>query len=249
MSASTPETVAPLGALVRDAIAEMGAVATEPMEVDSLDASLTSSVIAFRSELGGAGSVVTLIPDAMIEDATEIVVPLVEALASALTVVLGTAVVPSGAVPATVADLDLTSGPVIGFEISSEPGATLPVHWLLEPGLVAALEGAPVASQGAVHGPAPAPFPEMPPSVSSGQERPVDTLSDVPLEIAVELGRTRMRVGELADLCDGSIVGLDRPADTAVSVYANGRLIAKGDAVVVDDELGVRVTEVVAGPT
>lgn len=71
-------------------------------------------------------------------------------------------------------------------------------------------------------------------------------LNDVELEITVELGRVRLAVRELLGLGPGSIVELDRPAGSPVDVVVNGTLIARGEVVVVDDEFGVRLTELVA---
>ncbi|HHC08795.1 MAG TPA: flagellar motor switch protein FliN [Actinobacteria bacterium] len=68
------------------------------------------------------------------------------------------------------------------------------------------------------------------------------------MEVTVELGRAELRVRELLSLVEGSIVELDRPADSEVAVYVNGTLVARGEVVVVDDELGVRITEVVSRP-
>jgi flagellar motor switch protein FliN/FliY len=65
------------------------------------------------------------------------------------------------------------------------------------------------------------------------------------MAVTVELGRTRVLVRELLSLRAGSIIELDRPAGGAVDVVVNGTLLARGEVVVVDDELGVRITEVV----
>lgn len=75
--------------------------------------------------------------------------------------------------------------------------------------------------------------------------RPIELLHGVEMAVTVELGRTRMTMRELLNLRVGSIVELDRPAGGPVDVVVNGTLLARGDVVVVDDELGVRITEVV----
>jgi flagellar motor switch protein FliN/FliY len=79
-----------------------------------------------------------------------------------------------------------------------------------------------------------------------GGIRPIEFLSDVELAVTAELGRTRMTVRELLRLGPGSVVELDRAAGSHVDLLVNGRLIARGEVVVVDDEFGVRVSEVVA---
>lgn len=71
-------------------------------------------------------------------------------------------------------------------------------------------------------------------------------LHGVELEVAVELGRVRLPVRDLLALGPGSVVELDRPAGGPVDVVVNGTLLARGEVVVVDDEFGVRLTEVVA---
>ena len=72
---------------------------------------------------------------------------------------------------------------------------------------------------------------------------------DVPLEITVELGRCRMSVGELFNLGPSSIVELAKASDEPLDVRANGVLIARGEAVVVNDRFGVRLTAIVEPET
>ncbi len=69
-------------------------------------------------------------------------------------------------------------------------------------------------------------------------------LSDVPVELAVEIGRTRMTVGATLELRPGSIVVLDRVAGEPVDLLVNGTPIARGEVVVIDEEFALRVTEV-----
>ena len=74
-------------------------------------------------------------------------------------------------------------------------------------------------------------------------------LHDVPVELAVEIGRTRMTIRETLALGPGSIVSLNRLAGEPVDLLVNGRPIARGEVVVVDEEFGLRVTEIVAAST
>ncbi len=74
----------------------------------------------------------------------------------------------------------------------------------------------------------------------------MDLLMDVILQVSVELGRTRMPLRQILDLQQGSVVELDRVAGDAVDVFINGRLIARGEVVVVDDKFAVRVSELVS---
>jgi flagellar motor switch protein FliN/FliY len=77
-------------------------------------------------------------------------------------------------------------------------------------------------------------------------ENELQRLHDVPVELAVEIGRTRMTIGETLALIPGSIVSLNRLAGEPVDLLVNGRPIARGEVVVVDEEFGLRVTEIVA---
>jgi flagellar motor switch protein FliN/FliY len=74
-------------------------------------------------------------------------------------------------------------------------------------------------------------------------------LHDVPVELAVEIGRTRMTIGETLGLGPGSIVSLNRLAGEPVDLLVNGRPIARGEVVVVDEEFGLRVTEILSVST
>jgi flagellar motor switch protein FliN/FliY len=79
-----------------------------------------------------------------------------------------------------------------------------------------------------------------------GDPANLDMLMDVSLQVAVELGRTRMTVRQLLDLQNGSVIELDRMAGDVVDVYINDRLLARGEVVVVDDKFGVRITELIS---
>ena len=72
----------------------------------------------------------------------------------------------------------------------------------------------------------------------------MEVLFDVPLEISVELGRVKMMVREVLDLGTGSIIEVDKAAGEPVDVMVNGRLVAKGEVVVIEDNFGVRITEI-----
>jgi flagellar motor switch protein FliN len=77
----------------------------------------------------------------------------------------------------------------------------------------------------------------------AGEE--LGTLCDVPVELAVEIGRTRMTIGETLALRPGSIVTLNRLAGEPVDLLVNGKPIARGEVVAIDEEFGLRLTEVV----
>ncbi len=81
--------------------------------------------------------------------------------------------------------------------------------------------------------------------VGVDSESGLSVILDVPVQITVELGRTKMLVKEVLQLGEGSIVELDKLAGEPVDVLVNGRLIAKGEVVVIEENFGVRVTEIV----
>ena len=74
----------------------------------------------------------------------------------------------------------------------------------------------------------------------------IDFILDIPLEISVELGRTKMLVDELLKLAQGSVIELSKISGETLDILANQRLIAKGEVVVVNDQYGVRLTEIVS---
>ncbi len=75
----------------------------------------------------------------------------------------------------------------------------------------------------------------------------LERLYDVPVELAVEIGRTQMTIRETLALGPGSIVTLTRLAGEPVDLLVNGKPIARGEVVVIDEEFGLRISEVVGG--
>ena len=78
-----------------------------------------------------------------------------------------------------------------------------------------------------------------------GAARPMSLLHDVEMGVTAELGRTRMTVRDLLSLTPGAVVELDRAAGSPVDVLVNGTLIARGEVVVIDEEYGIRISEIV----
>ena len=76
--------------------------------------------------------------------------------------------------------------------------------------------------------------------------RSVEFLLDVPLQVTVELGRTKMRIADLLRLAKGSVVELDKLAGEPLDLRVNGQLVARGEAVIVNDKFGVRLSDVIA---
>ncbi|MDE3204242.1 MAG: flagellar motor switch protein FliN [Acidobacteriota bacterium] len=87
-----------------------------------------------------------------------------------------------------------------------------------------------------------------PAALGAPDGRPIEMLYTVDMAVTVELGRTRMPMRELLALRPGKVIELDRSARSPVDIYVNNTLLAHGEVVVVDEELGVRVTEIAGSP-
>jgi flagellar motor switch protein FliN/FliY len=94
-------------------------------------------------------------------------------------------------------------------------------------------------------------FRDDPPPTHANGDSAVDVdlsrLSDIPMELSVEIGRTHMTVGETLDLRVGSVVTLERLAGEAADLLVNGSAIARGEVVVIDEQYGLRITEILDG--
>lgn len=88
-------------------------------------------------------------------------------------------------------------------------------------------------------------FEERATSLNEEQEGNLDLLMSVPVDVSVEIGRTRRRVKDILNYTKGSLVVLDRLAGDRADLYVNGKCIAKGDIVVVDDSFGLRIAEII----
>jgi flagellar motor switch protein FliN len=73
----------------------------------------------------------------------------------------------------------------------------------------------------------------------------LEAVFDVPVQISAVLGRSRMDVGELLRLGPGTVLELDRRVGEAIDIYVNNRLVARGEVVLVEDKLGVTMTEII----
>ena len=89
-------------------------------------------------------------------------------------------------------------------------------------------------------------MPLQPANGIAGDGADLRRLHDVPVELAVEIGRTRMTIGQTLELRPGSVVSLNRLAGEPVDLLINGKPIARGEVVVIDEEFGLRVTDVVS---
>ena len=77
-------------------------------------------------------------------------------------------------------------------------------------------------------------------------KRELDFILDIPLDVSVELGRTRLLINELLQLGQGSVVELSKLAGEPLEIYVNGKLVARGEAVVINEKFGVRLTDIIS---
>ncbi|GGS86681.1 hypothetical protein GCM10010156_51530 [Planobispora rosea] len=125
--------------------------------------------------------------------------------------------------------------PEVGLGALANRGEAMFVP-LLEDGVVRALVAL-------VANPWPAPASAAP--STPARKGGLEMLHDVEMSVTAELGRTRMTIRELLSLSPGAVVELDRAAGSPVDLLVNGRLIARGEVVVIDENFGIRITEIV----
>jgi flagellar motor switch protein FliN/FliY len=92
----------------------------------------------------------------------------------------------------------------------------------------------------------PVQFPGLSPQPTSQEQGNIGLIMDVFMEMTVELGRTRKLIKEILGMGEGTIIELDKLAGEPVDILVNHKLIAKGEVVVIDENFGVRVTEIVS---
>jgi flagellar motor switch protein FliN/FliY len=212
------------------------------------------------STAGHAGAVVT---DLQLPGTPRIAVlvggDLVEALAGSPLGGLDLAAAVQPALDAAAAALGTTAGPARTTDLDlvlhdlEGPFHTVP---LVEgSGIGAALLLADAALRPAAAEPVPAPLVAAPgfgdltaqpvaPAPLPAVHRGIEMLHGVDMEVTVEIGRTRMTVRDLLALAPGAVLELDRAAGSPADLLVNGRLIARGEVVVVDEDFGLRVTEI-----
>jgi flagellar motor switch protein FliN/FliY len=194
---------------------------------------------AIRARFAGAaqGEVLVMVAQDLVDalgdtplgslDVTQAVRPAIEAAASTL----GPVVVDPGNVTdaaAALAALVAAGGALVpltdGTEVRGVVGLLVKVDTTTTPAATPAASDAPA------------------PAARTG----LDLLHDVEMEVTAELGRTRMSVRELLALTPGTVVELDRAAGGPADLLVNGRLIARGEVVVIDENFGLRVTEIIS---
>ena len=92
-------------------------------------------------------------------------------------------------------------------------------------------------------------LPDMGPESKAGSssgKRDLDFILDIPLEVSAELGRTKLLINELLQLGQGSVVELNKLAGEPMEIYVNGKLVARGEAVVINEKFGIRLTDIIS---
>jgi flagellar motor switch protein FliN/FliY len=93
-----------------------------------------------------------------------------------------------------------------------------------------------------IDAPPPAAEPEGPTSRTAAD---LEAVFDVPVQVSAVLGRARMDIGDLLKLGPGTVLELDRKVGEAIDIYVNNRLVARGEVVLVEEKLGVTMTEII----
>ena len=106
-------------------------------------------------------------------------------------------------------------------------------------------ESKPEGAQTAVEQVAPVSFANFAPSDAATAGNDINMILDIPVQLTVELGRTRIPIKHILQLAQGSVVELDAMAGEPMDVLVNGYLIAQGEVVVVNDKFGIRLTDIV----
>jgi flagellar motor switch protein FliN len=83
------------------------------------------------------------------------------------------------------------------------------------------------------------------PEIANRSAADLEAVFDVPVKVSAVLGRSRMEVGELLKLAPGAVLELDRKVGEAIDIYVNDRLVARGEVVLVEDKLGITMTEII----
>ena len=82
-------------------------------------------------------------------------------------------------------------------------------------------------------------------TINPAIQKNLGLIMDVPLSVSVEIGKTRRRLKDVLNFNNGTVIELDKEADEPVDIIVNGQLIARGEVVVIDDNFGVRISEII----
>jgi flagellar motor switch protein FliN/FliY len=89
-------------------------------------------------------------------------------------------------------------------------------------------------------------FEEAKSAPGAGASRDMDFLLDIPLEVTVQLGKTRMFIKDLLQLGQGSVIELEKMAGEPMEILVNNKLVARGEVVVVNEKFGIRLTDIIS---
>ncbi|TFZ08338.1 flagellar motor switch protein FliN [Ramlibacter humi] len=123
--------------------------------------------------------------------------------------------------------------------------ATAPTQDAMADDWAAALAEAEAASVPATTNSSAAVFPRLGDGAAGAQRDDIDLVLDIPVQLTVELGRTRIPIKHILQLAQGSVIELEALAGEPMDVLVNGFLIAQGEVVVVNDKFGIRLTDIV----
>ncbi|AJW46639.1 MULTISPECIES: flagellar motor switch protein FliN [Ralstonia] len=126
-------------------------------------------------------------------------------------------------------DVEMTMEEAMALEAAQRAAASPPAS-------------APAAAPG---GPSPVFKPLTPDGLGAAQRNDIDMILDIPVQLTVELGRTKVPIKNLLQLAQGSVVELDALAGEPMDVLVNGYLIAQGEVVVVNEKFGIRLTDII----
>ncbi|CAJ0803783.1 hypothetical protein R77555_04011 [Ralstonia mannitolilytica] len=126
-------------------------------------------------------------------------------------------------------DVEMTMEEAMALEAAQRAAASPPAS-------------APAAAPG---GPSPVFKPLTPDGLGAAQRNDIDMILDIPVQLTVELGRTKVPIKNLLQLAQGSVVELDALAGEPMDVLVNGYLIARGEVVVVNEKFGIRLTDII----
>lgn len=232
-------------ALSITSVVTAGEPSSAPLDI-ALESSVAMAVASVDGTVKGS-MMITLLPGATpdIPDSqalVEEVAAAMDAVSQALDSDVSAPAAASG-VPTISADVSvalMSGGAVIGgvllFLAQPEPPAQPQAP--AQPQTVTEPAAAPTA-------PAPTPAPAAA-TAAPVPPKPIDALAGVQMEVTIELGRTRLPVGELLQLQPGQVIELDREVGSPLDMFINGTLLAHGEIVILDDQFGFRVTSVVS---
>ena len=135
--------------------------------------------------------------------------------------------------------MSMPSMPMQGMGMQGMGMQGMPMQGMSMPGMGMGMMGAPTNVQSVQ-------FPNLMPHASPQEAGNISLIMDVFMEMTVELGRTRKLIKEILSMGEGTIIELDKLAGEPVDILVNHKLIAKGEVVVIDENFGVRVTEIVS---